>query len=108
MRLLIFLKFILVLALICAGVFFLLKGFGVSTPFVSYRGAEAHDVPAGIVLVVLGILLARFWRIRTSRETIMETKVQTVKAVRFGRRRPRHEVTSASCPQQRSRRNSAA
>jgi len=62
-----FLKFILVTALMAGGVFFLLKGFGVAIPFVSYQGFEAHNVPAGLGIFAAGIALARFWKIETSR-----------------------------------------
>jgi hypothetical protein len=73
MRLLVVLKFILVFGLFVAGVLFSLKGLGVAAPLVTYKGAEAHDLPAGIVLIVLGIALARFWKIRSSHVVITET-----------------------------------
>jgi len=76
MRLLAILKFILVLGLFVAGILFLLKGLGVATPLLKYKGAEAHGVSAGILLVILGILLfACFWKIRSSR--VVTTKTPT-------------------------------
>ena len=63
------LKFILVLGLFAAGILFLLKGLGVTTPLVTYKGAEAHGVPVGIVLLIMGVLLARFWKTSSSRFT---------------------------------------
>jgi hypothetical protein len=60
MRLL--LKYIFVLCLFAAGILFLLKCFGVATPLVTYKGAETHGVPAGIALLIMGVLLARFWK----------------------------------------------
>jgi hypothetical protein len=73
MRLLIILKFILILFLFVAGILFLLKGLGVTTPLITYNGAAAHDVPAGIVLVLTGVALAYFWKIRTSNVVTTET-----------------------------------
>ena len=68
------LKFVLVLGLVAVGVYFLLKGFGVAVPLIKYKGAEAHDIPAGVILVILGIALARLWKIQTSRTVVTETK----------------------------------
>jgi uncharacterized membrane protein len=69
MRFLALLKFILILLLFVAGICFLLKGLGVTIPLIEYEGAKAHDVPAGIVLVILGIVLARFWKITSTTVT---------------------------------------
>src|SRR5882762_2004677 len=70
------LKFVLVLGLVAVGVYFLLKGFGVAVPLIKYKGAEARDIPAGVILVILGIALARLWKIETSRTVITETTRQ--------------------------------
>lgn len=74
MKFLALLKFILILLLLVAGICFLLKGFGVTMPLIKYKGAEAHDVPAGVVLVILGIALARFWKITSTTVTKKTTK----------------------------------
>ena len=73
MKLLAVLKFVLGLGLCAAGVYFLLKGLGVATPFVKYKGAEGHDIPAGIALLVAGIAVARLWSIRVLQTVVTQT-----------------------------------
>jgi len=72
-KLLAVLKFVLVLGLCAAGVYFLLKGLGVATPFIKYKGAEAHDIPAGVALLVAAIAVARLWTIRVSQTVVTQT-----------------------------------
>ena len=73
MHLPIFLKFSLVASLLAAGAYFLLKGLGVDIPIFEYKGAKAYDIPAGVALLVVGIALARVWKIRTSQTVATQT-----------------------------------
>jgi len=65
------LKFVLVAASLACGAFFLATGLGVDIPLIKYQGLEAYGVPVGIVLLVVGVALARFWRVSTT-ETFEE------------------------------------
>lgn len=62
-----FLKFLLVTGLLCVGVFFLFAHFGVEIPLVRYKGLEAHNLPVGIVIMVVAVALAKLWKIEESR-----------------------------------------
>jgi hypothetical protein len=68
----VFLKWILVLGLLVAGVLALLAGLGVGVPFVKYEGLEAHGVPAGGVILIAAIALAFFWKITVKIKTTVE------------------------------------
>lgn len=71
------LKTILVAALFAASVVFLATGLGVDIPLVKYEKLEAYGVPAGIALLVAGVLLAVFWNVshtEISTTTTTETK----------------------------------
>lgn len=74
MRFLALLKFILVLGLLAVGALFLLKGLGFDVPTLKFEGLEARDTPAGIALLIIGVALARFWKIRHT-TTITKTRV---------------------------------
>lgn len=62
-----FMKWILVLALLVTGAIFLVGGLGVEIPIVKYKGLEAQGVPAGIGFLVVGVALAAFWKVKTTR-----------------------------------------
>jgi hypothetical protein len=62
-----FLKWLLVLALLTVGAFYLAVGLGVAIPIVEYKGMQAHNLPAGAALLVVGLLLAIFWRVKIKR-----------------------------------------
>lgn len=64
-----FLKWLLVLALLATGACFLATGLGVTIPLVQYKGMEAHGVPIGAVLLVVGVALAALWKISTTTTT---------------------------------------
>jgi len=66
------LKFILVLLLLAAGAFFLLHGLGGDIPVIKYKGMEANNLPAGAALLVVGLLLAVFWKTERKTTTIEE------------------------------------
>jgi hypothetical protein len=82
MRLL--LKYTIVLGLLVAGILFLLKGLGVATPLVTYKEGEAHGIPVGILLLVMGVLLACLWKIRSSQAVIRREDVIEAKGVVMG------------------------
>lgn len=72
------LKTILVAALLAAGVVFLANGLGVEIPVLKYEKLEAYGVPAGISLLVAGVLLAVFWKVsRTETRTTTTTETKT-------------------------------
>lgn len=67
------LKTILVAALLAAGVVFLATGLGVEIPVIKYEKLEAYGVPAGIALIVAGVLLAVFWKVSHTEITTTTT-----------------------------------
>ncbi len=72
------LKTILVAALLAAGVVFLATGLGVEIPVLKYEKLEAYGVPAGIALIVAGVLLAVFWKVsHTEINTTTRTETTT-------------------------------
>ena len=73
MRLLAVLKFVLVLSLLAIGTAFLLKGVGFEIPLLKFKGMGAHNVPAGIAILLIGIALARLWKIHTTRTVTEKT-----------------------------------
>jgi hypothetical protein len=75
MRFLAVLKFVLVLGLLAVGTLFLLKGFGVEIPVLKYKTLEAHDIPAGIAIMVVGVALACGWKIRST-YTVVEERTE--------------------------------
>ncbi len=70
------LKWVLVLALLVGGAFFLATGLGVEIPVVKYKGLEAHGVPVGIALLAAGVALAALWKI-TMTTIVEETSSET-------------------------------
>jgi ABC-type uncharacterized transport system permease subunit len=74
-----YLKWILVLGLLVAGVFSTLTGFGIQVPLLKYKGLEGQNIPAGVVLIVAGICLAYFWKI-----TIIEETSETISTAADG------------------------
>ena len=72
------LKAILVLFLLGSGILFLANGLGADIPFVRYEAIEAREMPAGIALVVAGLLLAIFWKTETKRiEQVFFTRTES-------------------------------
>jgi hypothetical protein len=72
-----FLKVFLVFALLVGGAIFLAIGIGVDIPLVKYKEFEAYGIPAGLVLLVAGVALARFWKVSKT-ETVEETHTETI------------------------------
>jgi hypothetical protein len=66
------LKFLLVLASLVSGAFFLAIGLGIAIPVINYKGFVAYNLPAGAVLLAIGILLAVFWKVTTTETTIQK------------------------------------
>jgi hypothetical protein len=77
MKMLATFKFVLILTLLLAGTVFLLKGFGVDVPLVKFSGGEARNLPAGGVLLLAAVLLAKFWRIRVRTESTTTTTYES-------------------------------
>ncbi|HEX6088151.1 MAG TPA: hypothetical protein VF266_26710 [Thermoanaerobaculia bacterium] len=63
MRFSAFLKFLIVIALVAAGVGVILVDVGVNIPLLKYQNAEAHGVPIGIGVLVVAVAVARLWKI---------------------------------------------
>jgi hypothetical protein len=74
MRLLARLKFFLVLGLLVTGTLFLVKGLGINIPVLKFERLEAHNIPMGVALLVIGIALACLWKIRYA-QTLIKTRV---------------------------------
>ena len=56
-------KTLVVVVLLVAGLLILLGGAHAVIPLVKYKGFEAHGLPIGIGVMLLGIVLALFWKI---------------------------------------------
>lgn len=63
------LKFVAVIALLVGGAFFLAAGLGVEISLIRYKGLEVHGVPTGVALLIAGVALARFWKVRRTEYT---------------------------------------
>jgi len=72
------LKWITVIAVLAAGLFFLAHGLGVHIPKVEYKGPKAYDVPVGLFIVAAGIALAAFWKVETSTRTTVTNKFGSI------------------------------
>jgi hypothetical protein len=66
MRFLAVVKALLILAFLASGVLLLLVGFNVDIPLIKFKGLEASGVPVGVVLIVIGVALAYFWKIKVT------------------------------------------
>lgn len=60
-------KVLLVFVVLLAGILFLAAGLGSNIPFVKYKEIEAYGVPVGVVLLVIGVALATFWKVSTTK-----------------------------------------
>jgi hypothetical protein len=56
-----FIRTLVIALLIACGAFFLAMGLEVPIPYVSWRGVPARDIPIGLLLVVAGIAVTRYW-----------------------------------------------
>lgn len=70
-------KFIIVLHLIVLGAIFLMNGFGADLPVFKYNGVEAYNIPAGIVLCLIGLAVAVFWKIEEKKSETERIYVKT-------------------------------
>lgn len=77
MRILIAAKFILALHLIVIGAVFLLNGFGADLPIFKYNGVEAYNIPAGIVLSLIGLAVIVLWKIEVQNSVTEKTQIKT-------------------------------
>jgi len=73
MNYLAYLKWILVLIVISVGVIFLLNGLGVNIPFIKFKEFESLQLPAGAFLLICGVVMAIFWKVKISEIKTTET-----------------------------------
>ena len=57
-----FLKWVVVGLLILVGVEFVYEGFGFDFRILNFEPLDRYMIPIGGALIVLGVLLARYWR----------------------------------------------
>jgi hypothetical protein len=58
------LKFVAVMTLLLGGAFFLATGLGVEISLLKYKELEVYGIPIGVALLITGVALARFWKVR--------------------------------------------
>jgi hypothetical protein len=58
-----FIKGVLTALLLLLGVLFVYEGFGFDFRILNFESLDPYAIPIGIALIVLGVLVARFWRI---------------------------------------------
>jgi hypothetical protein len=68
-KFLVLLKFLLVSGMLIAGAFFIAASLGVEIALIKYKGLEVYGLPAGVVLLVAGLALARFWKVSNTEKT---------------------------------------
>lgn len=66
MKFLAILKVVVVVGLLYFGTTFLLRNVGVELPMLKYKGLEAKNIPAGVILLAAGIAIAKLWSVRWS------------------------------------------
>ena len=71
MRLLAVIKLLVTLHLFGFGAFCIIRGMGSNIPLVKYSGFEAHNIPTGIALCLIGLAVTKFWKINV-KSTITE------------------------------------
>jgi hypothetical protein len=72
------LKFFLITICIGAAVGFLCSGIGDVIPSLKYKDFQISDIPIGVVFLIAGIALAKFWKIKETKEE--STTVTTTKS----------------------------
>ncbi len=65
------LKALVIAVLMIFAVFFLAMGLGIPVPHMP-QGVPARDIPIGILLVLAGIVVSRFWSIPQNEEKLIE------------------------------------
>lgn len=66
------LRSLVIAVLMILAIFFLAEGLGVAVPHLHWRGFPARDITVGILLVFVGIAVARFWVIPKNEDRVME------------------------------------
>jgi amino acid transporter len=56
-----FIRTLLIALLIACGAFLLAVGLEVPIPYISWHAVPARDIPIGILLVLAGIAVTRYW-----------------------------------------------
>ena len=62
----VFTKLSVILMLCVSGIFFLSRGFGMPIPYLEYGALEAWNIPAGAVLLAMGVAFGFFWKLSSS------------------------------------------
>jgi hypothetical protein len=57
-----FLKWVVIAVLLLVGVMFVYEGLGFEFRILNFDSLERYMIPIGSALVVVGVLLARYWR----------------------------------------------
>ena len=70
MRLPAAIKLIVILHLTGLGAVCLLNGIGADIPLIKYKGLEAHNIPVGIALCLIGLAVAIFWKIEIGTKVV--------------------------------------
>jgi hypothetical protein len=73
------LKYTLVAASLVCGAYFLLQGLGVAIPAIKYKGLETGNLPAGLVLLAVAVLLAKYWKVETTKKITTEGLKKIIK-----------------------------
>jgi Kef-type K+ transport system membrane component KefB len=58
-----FLKLIIVALSLLLGVFFVYEGLGSDLRILNYEDLGAYGIPIGVMLLVFGVVIAKFWTI---------------------------------------------
>ena len=66
------LRSLVIALLMILAIFFLAEGLDIPVPFLHWRGYPARDISVGILLVLAGIAVARFWIIPTDESRLIE------------------------------------
>jgi|SRR5262249_41829158 len=62
-------KRVVLVLLFVSGIVLLVLGYGAGIPLVKYKDWEVRSVPAGVVLLAAGILIAWLWKVKYTKET---------------------------------------
>lgn len=57
------LKWLAVLACMAVGTLLLVTGAGIEIAAVKFKGLEVYGLPAGVVILIAGVALAKYWRV---------------------------------------------
>jgi len=66
-------KRVVLVLLFVSGIVLLVLGYGAGIPLVKYKDWEVRSVPAGVVLLAAGILIAWLWKVKYTKETTVIT-----------------------------------